>query len=290
MILQQILGGIKDMKCSLLKTEDQKQQLLVFEKSVLIVFLEQLKSEAIELELERNIFDQELKMKNQKILMLQNEKHELMGAIEQLRLKVIVHDAREEVLKAEMESQYARLSDLQETYLMEKFKLEESVEHMKNELNREKIENDQLNAKVGTIIGLLCLKEVELLEAGQMFKDTKNENVKLEKKCKGLIMEVDGANVIREVLAKQNVRLLEDNTHHNMEIACLPELMRNLQSLEEYVLSHIEVKEDDDDKKKNTSRVKTEFVFADILTSKELKVKEMERGLSNLGIELSRVM
>ncbi|KAF6149255.1 hypothetical protein GIB67_026111 [Kingdonia uniflora] len=216
-----------------------------------------------------------------------------MGAIEQLRLKVIIHDAREEVLKAEMESQYARLSDLQETYLvsqnenskllqehgslvkafscsnvknnmleekndvilgetlaldirslifksfgaekalevkyfdeemdhlqgvigglekgirsmvemlevvqMEKLKMEESVELMKNELNREKIENDQLNAKVGTVIGLLCLKEVELLEAGQMFKDTENENVKLEKKCKGLIMEADGANVIREL-------------------------------------------------------------------------------------------
>ncbi|KAF6138080.1 hypothetical protein GIB67_033494 [Kingdonia uniflora] len=316
MILQQVLGGIKDMKSSLLKTEDQKQQ-LVFEKSVLIVFLEQLKSEAVELESERNIFDQELKMRNQKILMLQNEKHELMGATEQLRLEVIAHDAREEVLETEMESQYTRLSDLQETYLvsqnenskllqehrllvkafscsnvksnmleeqndvileetmaldicslifmsfgaekalevkyfdeemdhlqgvigglekgirsmgemlevvqMEKLKMEESVEHMKNELNREKIENDQLNAKVGTVIGLLCLKEMELLEAGQMFKDTENENVKLEKNVKGLIMEADGANVIREVLQKKNVKLSEDNTRHNMEIACLRE-------------------------------------------------------------------
>ncbi|KAA8527632.1 hypothetical protein F0562_034973 [Nyssa sinensis] len=111
-----ILGNIEDMKCSLSKYNDDKQQLWV-ENTVLLTLLGQLKLEGSEIESEKKILDQEFKTMTAQLVMVQNEKHELLEMNRQLRSEITEGDQQVNVLQAEMESLCIKQGDLQRAHL-----------------------------------------------------------------------------------------------------------------------------------------------------------------------------
>ena len=114
-ILRHIIGNMEDMKSSLLKSEDEKQQLLL-ENSVLLTLLEQRRLDSAEVELEKRTHDQELKITAEQLLVLQKEKHELLEMNQQLGLEVGRRDQLEG-LKCEVESLCMKLVDFQSANL-----------------------------------------------------------------------------------------------------------------------------------------------------------------------------
>ncbi|KAK6929921.1 Protein Networked (NET), actin-binding (NAB) domain [Dillenia turbinata] len=74
---QHILESIEDMKKSILQREDENQELLV-KNSVLLTFLEKLRSDGIELNSEKQNVDQQWKVFSNQLATLQSEKDELL--------------------------------------------------------------------------------------------------------------------------------------------------------------------------------------------------------------------
>ncbi|KAK6913977.1 Protein Networked (NET), actin-binding (NAB) domain, partial [Dillenia turbinata] len=74
---QHILESIADMKNAILQKEDKNQELLV-KNSVLLTFLEKLRSDGIELNLEKQNVDQQCKVISSQLATLQSEKDELL--------------------------------------------------------------------------------------------------------------------------------------------------------------------------------------------------------------------
>ncbi|KAF2284269.1 hypothetical protein GH714_020154 [Hevea brasiliensis] len=85
--LLHILDNIEDLKDSLLRNEDEKQQLVV-ENLVLLTLLGELRSEGTELESEKKILKQEIDMMSEHCSLLQKDKLELMEMNRQHKLEV----------------------------------------------------------------------------------------------------------------------------------------------------------------------------------------------------------
>ncbi|GAV57584.1 KIP1 domain-containing protein [Cephalotus follicularis] len=115
--LSYILEDIEDLKCSLLKNKDEKQQLIV-ENVVLLTLLGQLKLEGTELESEKKILDQELDIMTKQRAMLVKDKHELLEMNRQLTLEVSKGELQGQALKGELETQNVKMACLQEAYLV----------------------------------------------------------------------------------------------------------------------------------------------------------------------------
>ena len=147
-LLRHIIGNMEDMKSSLLKSEDEKQQLQV-ENSVLLTVLQQLRVDGAEVELENKTLDQELKITAQQLLLLQNEKHELLEMNRQLGLEVSKRDHLEEV-KCDVESLCKKLVDFQRA----------NVE-LKEENSKEIEENRYLSKKLSDVKKEKCMLEEE---------------------------------------------------------------------------------------------------------------------------------
>lgn len=116
LILQHIIRNMENMKLTIVKSEDEKQQLLV-ENSVLLTLLERLRLDGAEVELMNEGLDQEIKIKAQQLLALQNEKHELLEMNQQLGLEVCKRDQLEEV-KHEVEGLCKKLAAFQKSNLV----------------------------------------------------------------------------------------------------------------------------------------------------------------------------
>ncbi|KAF2284257.1 hypothetical protein GH714_020096 [Hevea brasiliensis] len=114
--LLHILDNIEDLKDSLLRNEDEKQQLVV-ENLVLLTLLGELRSEGTELESEKKILKQEIDMMSEHCSLLQKDKLELMEMNRQHKLEVCKGEQQEEVLKAELETLHANLASFQGSYL-----------------------------------------------------------------------------------------------------------------------------------------------------------------------------
>ncbi|GLT99594.1 hypothetical protein SLE2022_170240 [Rubroshorea leprosula] len=114
--LSPILNGIESLKSSVDRNKDENQQLFV-ENSLLLTFLGQLKLESTELESERRALGQECMAMKEKNAVLQKEKHELLEANQELMLDVSKGELQEEVLNAELETQWGQLVNMQGTYL-----------------------------------------------------------------------------------------------------------------------------------------------------------------------------
>ncbi|RVX21670.1 Protein NETWORKED 1A [Vitis vinifera] len=147
-LLRHIIGNMEDMKSSLLKSEDEKQQLQV-ENSVLLTVLQQLRVDGAEVEFENKTLDQELKITAQQLLVLQNEKHELLEMNRQLGLEVSKRDHLEGV-KCDVESLCKKLVDFQRA----------NVE-LKEENSKEIEENRYLSKKLSDVKEEKCMLEEE---------------------------------------------------------------------------------------------------------------------------------
>ncbi|XP_075473520.1 protein NETWORKED 1A-like [Primulina tabacum] len=109
-----VLGNIEDMKRSISKYEDDKQQLLV-ENSVLITVLEQLESEGMEIESQKIYFENELKFMLKNHTIHKSEKHKILEMNKQLKLDLSEGRQRAAKLEAELVSLCVKQADLQKS-------------------------------------------------------------------------------------------------------------------------------------------------------------------------------
>ncbi|XP_022974420.1 protein NETWORKED 1A-like [Cucurbita maxima] len=116
-LIVDILTRIEDLKASVFKNKDKKQQLLV-QNSVLLTLLKQLSLESEELLLEKDNIMQELKIMKGQLAMHENDKHELLKSKNELMMQVSQWEQHELLLKAEIETLNEKLVNLQGTCLM----------------------------------------------------------------------------------------------------------------------------------------------------------------------------
>lgn len=111
-----ILHHIEGLKDSLLRNEDEKQQ-LVIENLMLSTLIGELRLEGAEIKSKKKIFKQEFDIMAEQCTMLQKDMHELVEMNMQLRMEASKREQQEEVLKDELEIQHASLESLQGSYL-----------------------------------------------------------------------------------------------------------------------------------------------------------------------------
>ncbi|KAK2647078.1 hypothetical protein Ddye_022273 [Dipteronia dyeriana] len=111
-----ILYNVEDLKSSLLRSEDEKQQLIV-ENSVLLTLLGQLRIEGAEFDSEKKIVEQEFRILTEQHAMLQKDKHELVEMNSRLMMEVSDGEQRQVALKSDLDSQGVKLVNLQESYV-----------------------------------------------------------------------------------------------------------------------------------------------------------------------------
>ncbi|GAV88527.1 KIP1 domain-containing protein [Cephalotus follicularis] len=111
-LVNHILCRVQEMQNSLSQEEDENQ-LLVTENSVLATLLGKLKLEAENLVTERNNLGQECWIQSKQCLVLQNEAEKLEAMNVELTSKVTEGDHKEEVLKTEIENLHRKLLDME---------------------------------------------------------------------------------------------------------------------------------------------------------------------------------
>ncbi|XP_065863253.1 protein NETWORKED 1A-like [Euphorbia lathyris] len=111
-----ILDNIEDLKVSLVRSEDEKQQLVV-ENLVFLTSLGELRSEAAELASEKKMLDREFEMMTTHCTILEKDKDELLEKNRQLSLEVSKGEQQEKVLKAKLETQHEDLASLRGSHL-----------------------------------------------------------------------------------------------------------------------------------------------------------------------------
>uniref|UniRef100_A0A5B6Z4R9 Uncharacterized protein n=1 Tax=Davidia involucrata TaxID=16924 RepID=A0A5B6Z4R9_DAVIN len=247
--LNHVLEKLVNTKYSLGKTEDENQQLGV-EMSVLVTLLGQLRLEAANLKMERNILDQEFRIMTEQFSLLQSEAHKLLEMNEELRLKVREGDNKEEVLTAETKNLSGKLLDMQEAHQnLQKENsrvLEEKISLMKElcdleEKNRTfEEENCVMFGETLTESSLSLIyrnfvneKYMELKELGEDLDRLRVVNGALEEKLRimeGMLEEVKLENLnLKETLQKSEDELKKVefvNDQLNCEIANGKDVLR----------------------------------------------------------------
>ncbi|TKY51185.1 NETWORKED 1A [Spatholobus suberectus] len=117
MPISHILNNIEGLKDSLVKTQEEKLQLLV-ENSVLLTVLLQQESDGEELESKKRILEQEFENTREQHAMLQKVKLELLEMNRQLRSEVTKGEEKENELQSKLEALHVELIDLQRTNLV----------------------------------------------------------------------------------------------------------------------------------------------------------------------------
>ncbi|KAL2948659.1 hypothetical protein AAZX31_20G137100 [Glycine max] len=117
MPISHILNNIEGLKGSLVKTQEEKLQLLV-ENSVLLTVLSQQEFEGEELVSEKRILEQEFENTREQHAMLQKVKLELLEMNRQLRSEVTKGEEKESELRSKLEALHVELIDLQRTNLV----------------------------------------------------------------------------------------------------------------------------------------------------------------------------
>ncbi|KAJ4722517.1 protein NETWORKED 1A-like [Melia azedarach] len=198
-----ILDNIGDLKSSLLKNEDEKQQLLV-ENSVLLTLIGQLKLDGAEQESEKKIFEQELMIMTEQRMMLQKDKDKLLEMNKQLMLEVTEGVQWQDALKAEFETQCLKLASLQEAYQSlqeENSKLLEEDRLLLKRFLALKQEMHVLEEENGVILH-------EALDLGNLSMVFKSFGIEKAEEAKALAEDISHLHVINSDL-KEKVESLE---------------------------------------------------------------------------------
>ncbi|XP_059660465.1 protein NETWORKED 1D-like [Cornus florida] len=224
--LHYMICKLEDTKNSVCITQDENQQLAV-EMSVLVTLLGQLRVDAENIQLERNVLNQELSIKTEQLPLFQSESHKLLGMSEDFRLKVREGDQKEEALTTQIENLHRKLLDMQvvhETSQKEHSKvLEEKRSLMKEFLNLEEKnhtleeENCSILSETFSLNNLFLIfenlvdkKSVELTEVGKVLDKLQGVNGSLEKlrTMGGRLEEVQMENShLKETLQKSEDEL-----------------------------------------------------------------------------------
>ncbi|XP_057960293.1 protein NETWORKED 1D [Malania oleifera] len=271
-----IMRNIEHMKSSLLRIEDEKQQLLV-EKSVLFTLIGDLRFESTELESEMKVIDEEFRSMKEQFEMLQNEKHTLQEMTVRWRLESSQRDQREEGLKGEIEGLRQKLMDLQGDYI-----------RLQNENSKANVDKMSLSKDILDLKEDKCSLEEEnsnLLQEALSFG-----NLSLICKCYGTEKVVE-----LEALAEDLNNLHGISSDLRNEVAILGKKleMKEMENL------HLKESVDKLDKELYEFRdLNNELnhqisVGKDFMCHKERKLSEVEKKLQdtcNLNAELSRTV
>lgn len=113
--VRNIIDKAEDLKSSLLRSEDEEQQLLV-ENSVLLTLLGQLRDDGTGLKSEKQKLEQEFEITKGLYHMLQKDKQELQDINRILRLEVSNREQHVEELKVELQALHEKMENLQGAY------------------------------------------------------------------------------------------------------------------------------------------------------------------------------
>ncbi|KAK6265771.1 hypothetical protein QUC31_016608 [Theobroma cacao] len=274
--LSHILDNVEDLKSSLSRNNEEKQQLLV-ENSVLLTLIGQLKLEGTELESESRTLKYEFEIVGKQNAMLQKNKQELVEMNQQLMLEGREGKLEKEILNAELETQHEKLKSMQGACLLlqeENFKqLEENRLLLKKFLDLKEdmhILEDENNVALQEAVALSSLSLV--LET---FGAEKANEVK------ALAEDVSGLQVINTEL-KEKVGKLEEkldkkeaeNLHLNGTFEKLHKELYAVKDLNDQLNYQI-------------------IIGNDFLKQKTIELSEADQKLQaahNLNAELSRIL
>ncbi|XVF28784.1 hypothetical protein REPUB_Repub15cG0061200 [Reevesia pubescens] len=274
--LSHILNNVEDLKSSLSRNKEEKQQLLV-ENSVLLTLIGQLKLEGTELESESQALEYEFEIMEKQNAMLQKDKQELLEMNQQLMLEVRDGKLEKEKINAELETQHGKLKSMQGACLLlqeENSKLlEENRLLLKKFLDLKEdmcILEDENNVVLQEAVALSCLSFI--LES---FGTEKAIEVK------ALAEDVSGLQVINSEL-KEKVGKLEEkiekkdaeNLHFNETVEKLHKELYAVKDLNDQLNYQI-------------------IIGNDFLKQKTIELSEADQKLQaahNLNAELSRTL
>ncbi|XP_020230051.1 protein NETWORKED 1A [Cajanus cajan] len=148
--ISHVLDNIEGLKSSYVKSQEEKQQLLL-ENSVILTSLQLHRSEREKLESEKKVMEQDFENMREKNVMLEREKVELLKKNRQLRTKVANGEEKDNVSMSKLAAMHAELIDLQRTnhvfqeenskMLEEKNSLLRSVSNLKDAMSAAEDEN-----------------------------------------------------------------------------------------------------------------------------------------------------
>ncbi|KAI9196100.1 hypothetical protein LWI28_021004 [Acer negundo] len=204
-----ILYNVEDLKSSLLRIEDVKQQLIV-ENSVLLTLLGQLRLEGAEFESEKKIVEQEFIILTEQHAMLQKDKHELIEMNSQLMLEVSDGEQRQVALKSDLDSQGVKMVNLQESYV-----------ELQEENSKMLEENRLLLKKFLSLKEKMCVLEEEnrvifheAVDLNSLSVVFKSISIEKAEEVKALAEDLNGLHVINCDL-KEKVELLGEKLEAN---------------------------------------------------------------------------
>ncbi|XP_019441885.1 PREDICTED: protein NETWORKED 1D isoform X2 [Lupinus angustifolius] len=113
---------------------------------------------------------------------------------------------------------------------MENLHVKESFVKSNVELKLVESVNDQLSSQISTEKELLSQKEIELLEAANMFCALQTEKTELRRMVEDLKVKYNEARGTLEDQANQILKLSSDKDHRNEELECLIEVNQKLES------------------------------------------------------------
>ncbi|XAR58572.1 hypothetical protein NMG60_11014021 [Bertholletia excelsa] len=232
--LNNLLSKLEDTKCCLCNVQDENQQLAV-EMAVLLAMLGQIKLEAMNVEMDRKILDQELNQKNEQLSVLQLEANRLLEMNEELQLKVKEGDQKEEILTRETENLHEKLVEIQGAYQnLEKEKLkmlEENSSLTKEFFNLEaknhdvQDENQQLAVEIAVLLAMLGQIK---LEAVNVEMDRKIFHQELSQKNEQLSVLQIEANRLLEMNEELQLRVKEGDQKEEILTTEIQNLQRKL--------------------------------------------------------------
>ncbi|XP_019094932.1 PREDICTED: protein NETWORKED 1D [Camelina sativa] len=215
--MRDILERLDDMQTMLLRIRDENQDSAI-ENLVLVEFLRQLKSEAVGIETEKKILEEELKSQCQQLSFSRDETQKLIFTNRELSTKVNQGVNREEVLKVEIEDLHRQLLQFRDDYTIlqgENYKTLDEKRYLKNSTLRLEEEKHKLEEDISLLLSetiyqsnlILVLEDVvleklagavklnedldrlsfvkhkleeEVMEVGDKLKSAEIENLQLE--------------------------------------------------------------------------------------------------------------
>nr|XP_043611279.1 protein NETWORKED 1D [Erigeron canadensis] len=186
-----IQRNFEGTKCALGESEDKNMK-FVLEMSILVALLKQLKTEVVNLEVERSGLRHELCVQTVKILELQSEAGKLSETNEGLRSKVSEGDITEQMLRTQLGNLHSELSFVQEAYTTLQMDNSVVLEQKKSLLDDNSQKNDKiclLEEENDIILGEV-LSQSFLSQALKSYVDEKHAEMSMvEKKLEEARME-----------------------------------------------------------------------------------------------------
>ncbi|KAL3517604.1 hypothetical protein ACH5RR_020193 [Cinchona calisaya] len=244
--LNHILSKLEDTKKTLFETEKENLQWYI-ELSILIAVLGQLRIDAANLELEKCITDQELRVRSEQLFTLQNEAFKLHEMNGELRSKLTEGNYKEQALTTQVSDLHKQLLELQGAYHDLQRENSEVLEE-KESLTKEFLVLEKNNRTLEGENSVICGEMLSLGYLSSFFRNCVDEQ-SLE--LRTLAEDLDKLNGVND-----DIRTRFNSTERKLEEVLIQKKMELLQLHEEHektkvreesLLSELQMARDDID-------------------------------------------